>query len=397
MASQNLYEASHQWATRPDDERFANLSDMLTATLAHKTSAVQQHADLHSLKVVPGAYDLALTGTTGREARLTHYSFGQFAQRVGAPAAYLRTLPTGLAADALNYGISKAEDRPLNLLFHKNGGLVLRAATTERYDRVWNASVVQAIQSNLVPQGWVVPPGRPVRPGQPGSRQATQEDVLQRSAHASLGIKVGDWIAPSGLYASDHDMFAFLVNENKTVTDGKDVLFRGAFVKNSEVGDGALWFTLFLYKSVCGNHIVWDASQVTRVRIAHKKASHLRSGRTLASAVGAWQETLKALPPVSLLETQIANARKTTLGQDEEETVDAVYKFSKSRNLSRLTMGALTDAYATAERKVQHYGSPRTVWGMVNGLTELSQTDGYTDARTEMDMQAGRLMEMAQA
>ena len=44
-------------------------------------------------------------------------------------------------------------------------------------------------------------------------------------------------IAPAGIYASDHDMFAFLVNEEYRIDDGSDGgLARGFFVQNSEVG-----------------------------------------------------------------------------------------------------------------------------------------------------------------
>jgi len=44
-------------------------------------------------------------------------------------------------------------------------------------------------------------------------------------------------ISPAGIYASDHDMFSFLVNEEYRIDDGSDGgLARGFFVQNSEVG-----------------------------------------------------------------------------------------------------------------------------------------------------------------
>ena len=78
-------------------------------------------------------------------------------------------------------------------------------------------------------------------------------------------------IAPAGLYASDHDCFAFMVNESVTVDDGSDGgLCRGFFVSNSEVGAASLKFTS-LYRSVCGNHIVWGAKQAQERHCPHRQ------------------------------------------------------------------------------------------------------------------------------
>ena len=49
-----------------------------------------------------------------------------------------------------------------------------------------------------------------------GIRIATEADVL-RGAGFGLSIRVGDKIAPAGLYASDHDMFVFMVNNDKRI------------------------------------------------------------------------------------------------------------------------------------------------------------------------------------
>lgn len=65
-------------------------------------------------------------------------------------------------------------------------------------------------------------------------------------------------------------MFAFLVNEEYRIDDGSDGgLARGFFVQNSEVGASALKVTFFHYRHVCGNHIVWVASNVIEVSVRH--------------------------------------------------------------------------------------------------------------------------------
>jgi len=127
--------------------------------------------------------------------------------------------------------------------------LLLRALTSEQYKRIWNWEVVERLLP-LQERGWRVPQARPAFPDQPGARPATEADILD-DAGFGLSVKVGDMIAPAGLYASAHDMFAFLINEQKRIKDGtEEGLSRGIFFENSEVGDKALRCTTFLYRHV---------------------------------------------------------------------------------------------------------------------------------------------------
>jgi hypothetical protein len=69
-------------------------------------------------------------------------AFGQLATLAGAPAGYLRTLPTPLAADALNYGLQYNRDvEDVGLLLTAGDSKTLRAATGPRYGRIWNDEV----------------------------------------------------------------------------------------------------------------------------------------------------------------------------------------------------------------------------------------------------------------
>ncbi len=138
----NLYEASHQWANRPEDERFPSLEAMYSACAAYAQNSMTSQVLIDDIRVEPGENNnMVLVGSTGRQAKLTHYSFAQLAGIAKAPPGYLRTLPTTLAAQNINHGLKKASGNndKLSLLFHKNGSLVARAITTDSYDRVWNA------------------------------------------------------------------------------------------------------------------------------------------------------------------------------------------------------------------------------------------------------------------
>jgi hypothetical protein len=395
----NLYEANQQWANRPDDERFENLQQMLAATKAYADAARTALVPFNSLRLEADGGDLKLIGKANVPAKLTNFAFGQMARWAKAPAEYLRRLPATLAAQNVNYGLKTAADErdedKLSLLLHENSGsLIARAVTSDNYDRVWNYELVERIQRHLSPEGWVTPPARPARQGQKGTRKAVAADILPNQKDFGLAIKLGDEIAPAGLYASDHDMFAFLVNQIDPVFDGQKYLNRGVFIQNSEVGDCSLRFKLFTYDNVCGNHIVWGVGKVAEVVVRHVKGEEVRRGNTLKNALSKWHMMAAALPSPGTIESDIKKAQAYEIADSKEDVLDAVFKFAKVKGLTRLNKPTLEAAYDIAEA-TPRYGAPTTVWGMVNGLTEYSQTSPYTDDRTELDVQAGRVMEMA--
>lgn len=384
----NLYAASNQWANRPDDERFETLADLHTAVSGYKASSGTAVRRLADLRVEANAGDVQLVGKAGVPAKLTHYAFGQFANRIGAPASYLRTLPPTLAAQNLNHGLARTGtgdgdlSKESQLYFHKNGSLVLRAVTGTGYTRIFDADIT----SRLLPlqdSGWRVPPARPARAGQKGTRVATEADVL-RNRMPGLGIQVGDAIAPAGLYASDHDMFAFLVNEDRTVEVEGAALCRGIFISNSEVGDKAFRATRFLYDAVCGNHIVWGAKDVSEVWIKHV-------GNAPDRAFGQLRVELRKYADASEAEDRdrITAAQQTIIASSKDEVLDKLFGL-KSVGLGRKV---LETAYNIAE-STPRYGNPKSVWGMVSGITEAAQLTPYADERVSIDRAAGKLLEV---
>src|SRR5207302_3849797 len=80
-----------------------------------------------------------------------------------------------------------------------------------------------------------------------------------------------------GAYLGDRDMFLFLVDGNRDLDDPTDRtqsgLFRGFILRNSDVGAAALTLDLFLFRMVCGNHIIWGFQHVAGFRRRHVGAS----------------------------------------------------------------------------------------------------------------------------
>ncbi len=384
----NLFKASTQWATRPPDERFSSLQEMRGACFAYYKSAVESVTSFATLRVEAEDGEVKIVGPEQR-ARLTNWAFGQICTKVGAPAGYLRSLSATLACQNLNHGfkssaVDLAKEGNAHLLFHNNGGLLLRAAVSDKYSRIWNYEVVDRLLD--LPDGWRTPPARPAFGNQVGTRPATEDDVLGASDFG-LSISVGDEIAPAGLYASDHDCFVFMVNESSRVKDGSaEGLARGFFLENSEVGASSLRVTTFLYRHVCGNHIVWDTKDVRDVAIRHV-------GRARENAFSEFAVQLREYSDASVSddEAKIKLAQSFKIAAKKEDVIDALFKI-KAIGLSKRL---LSDAYDTTEELSEIDGDPRTAWGMAQGVTRISQESEFADERRTLDKAAGKIAQIA--
>lgn len=414
----NLMEASRQWAERPADERYWTVADALDATRHHKETAREVAFDWADAELRPSddGRDIVLAlpayGIDG--ATLTNYSARQLCASVGAPHSYLAKLPTDLAADCLRAGLvakhGHRADAGGNALVHQNGTTKLRSINSDRYARFWNCEVFESLLP-LVDAGWRTPPARPSSQDDPRSRRATAEDVMtRRTSGGGLSVNVGDWIAPAGIYASAHDMFAFLVNESVRLDDGTpDGLARGFFISNSEVGAAALKLKAFYYRHVCGNHIVWGAEEVVDVSIRHVGTADSIRQAFKMKVTGAL-ERLTAADNTADHQRTIDRARSFMLTSNttdpataRKEVLDALIRaVSGNRTLkpaSGISVGmfdkAISAAVEFADVDKVH---PYSLWGAINGLTRYSQSAdvgaSYADERAKVDALVPKLLSL---
>jgi hypothetical protein len=380
MLMSDLVQAHNQWASRPADERFETLEDLYLHTLMAATNATTADTVMGKMQVVPVDGDLKLE-TPGGVLGFNNWSFSQFAQRINAPGGYLATLPAEIAAEALNHGIARNKSVEAQLYFDANTKTA-RAITSPSYARILNHEVVKGVIE--MPGKWTTPPARPVTANQPGSRLATEEDCK-----SSTLIKPGDWIAPAGIYGSDRDIFIFRVDPETRIDDGTgEGLSRGFFVRNSEVGNSTFELVTFLYRYVCGNHIVWGASNVKSVSIKH-------IGRTAKTrAFDKMTETVKMYMEQSAKDDTsfIKYAREQELGATYDDVLDLVFGQKKL-----LPKNKVKAAYDMANNYADIDGSPRSIWGFSQGVTRLSQESPYADERTMLDRAAGSILSMASA
>ena len=228
---QRIGRVSSEWFKRPGDERYLSLTHLRNSVKTRSERSRTQIVESEAIRVEASRDDaerltLMLPGADVPLAP-THWSFGQLASLVGAPAAYLRQLPAPLAGINLQYGLTSHRAEQMKTLEIENGRVELRAVTGPDYGRIFDHELVEAVQ-RIAGNGtgdtrWKVP------------------GVLDWSTriynpHADITKDT------TTLYASDRDVFLFLVDDLNPIEAGKlpdgspDLYFRGFYCWNSEVG-----------------------------------------------------------------------------------------------------------------------------------------------------------------
>lgn len=356
-----LMEASRQWATRPADERFLSVASLHEAAQGYRTRAMQSSEVITSkLKAVAIDGDVKLQ-SRDHAIDLTNWSFGQLATAADAPAGYLQRLPAELAVQNLNHGIAAEaaiRDRKNALLFDRaeSGMLTLRALTSQKYSRIWNVDVTRRL-IELEQQG----PWQPAPAAFDGSR---------------------------GLYLGDRDMFAFMVDNDRRIFESLPGggLSRGFFVVNSENGATSFRVFSFAYNHICGNHMVWGATNLKEVKIRHVGSADEKAFDNLYVELKTFCESSATDD-----ELKVKKMRDYVIGKDLEEVLDTVMGL----RISGLPKSTVEAGYKLATEREDWYGAPNTMWGLAGGITEIARDLPNANDRTALEASAGKLMEVA--
>ena len=358
VSAVTAYTAHREWASRPPDERFASVHALFEAARARRQRIEERTIDTGEFRTEAVDDDLALRESSGRTAALTHWSFGQLATIASAPPNYLRSLPAPIASDAINYGLQRVDRDQHQLFVEDTAPWTVHAITSPRYARVHHDELASRVLDLM---------------------------ALHPAWHLPLGYKDGEFGAekiPSGAYLGDRDMFLFLVDGNRDLDDPTDRshagLFRGFILRNSDVGAAALTLDLFLFRLVCGNHIIWGFQHVAGFRRRHVGASIQDEWTT------SLDDVRKALDADTTSDrTTILRSTTQELGPTREAVLDTVVQRHD------LSQKHAAEAYTLAE---QYETNPRSVWGYVQGLTRLSQRTPWQDGRFALDRAASRLL-----
>lgn len=133
---------SSEWFSRPADERYLSLSELFGAVRGRSERSRSRTAESAAIRVEANRDDaerLVLL-VPGEDVPLvpTHWSFGQLASLVGAPATYLRQLPAPLAGINLQHGLISHRAEQVKTLEVENGHVELRAITGPDYGRIFD-------------------------------------------------------------------------------------------------------------------------------------------------------------------------------------------------------------------------------------------------------------------
>jgi hypothetical protein len=354
-----LTQASRQWAKRPDDERFLSLEELKAAVTKRRAESWTLPTPVRQLRTGMGTDgDLVVTAhdttrDTHVKLRPTHWAFGQLASYARAPGSYLRELPVELAAINLQWGLERNPVQDLAVVLGQtDGDHQLRSMTSTTYGRIWDTEVVDAVININRDGHWQVP-------------EASYQSTDPKRA--------------TTLYASDRDVFIFLVDPNHPVEVAGETLFRGFFAWNSEVGSAVFGLKTFLYRFVCNNRIVWGATDVKEIRIKH-------TGRARDRFADEGQQYLRRYAAES--------ARKTVATIERAKRFELPDRSKGSTWESWLKSRGFTEAQAKAAvHSAREAGEPRSLWDIINGVTASAREIPYTDQRVKLETQAGKLMD----
>jgi hypothetical protein len=367
----NLYQASSQWASRPQDECFQEFGKLQDFTLRQKALSEEVDIPLKAIRVeATDGNGIRVLGIDGEHVHPTNWGFKQLCSALGAPAAYLQTLPAPIAVQCLQDGLEKKGESTESLRWliqYENESRKranLASVTSVGYGRIWNANVVTPIKGVIDSYD-----GRFFNP--PARNHVTGK------------------MEPSGLYASDRDFFAFFVDggsvNTPTLDDGKSEIHHGFFASNSDVGGAKYEHLSFGLREVCGNHICWDVSDVKSTAIRHNRRAPERFVSEAMPDLRAFLANSGA--NLDKMAATIKAAQKFVLPTKIEEAVD----FMRKRGFTgKESMSALL----TAE---QEEGTRNSLWDAFNGTTAFARSYLNMDARVNLEKRAGGLLSFALA
>jgi hypothetical protein len=354
---------SSEWFSRPDDERYLSLTDLYDAVRRRAERAQTRTVESRAVRVEASrdsAERLALI-VPGRDEPVapTHWSFGQLCTLVGAPSSYMRQLPAPLAGINLQHGLLSHRAELVKTLEADDGRVELRAVTGPDYGRAGNGTGDTR---------WKVP-------GVLDWNTMTHNPFVDITNDTTT------------LYASDRDVFLFLVDDTHPIEAGHlpdgspDLYFRGFYCWNSEVGSKTLGIASFYLRAVCMNRNLWGVENFEEITIRHSKFAAQRFAHEAAPALTSFADSS---PAPFIAGIKAARERIVARTNDDRET------FLRKRGFSKSETAKIVETVLHEEGR-----PPESVFDFVQGITALARGKAHQDARLELEGRAKRLLERA--
>jgi len=373
---QRIGRVSSEWFNRPADERYLSLTDLHSSVAWRSKRCKTRIVESENIRVEasrdnPERLTLMLPDAHAPVAP-THWSFGQLASLVGAPANYLRQLPAALAGINLQYGLTSHRAEQVKTLEIENGRVELRAVTGPDYGRIFDHELVEAVQK-IAGNGtgdtrWKVPGVLDWSTGVYNPNVDVSQDTTT-------------------LYASDRDVFIFLVDDLNPIEAGRlpngdpDLFFRGFYCWNSEVGARTLGIASFYLRAVCQNRNLWGVEDFEEITIRHSKYAASRFAIEAEPALIQFAES-SPMPFIN----GIKSARERVIARDDNDRTT----FLRKRGFSKAETTKIIDAVLTEEGH-----PPASIFDFVQGITRVARDKHHQDVRLDMEQKAKKLLDIA--
>lgn len=369
------HELSRQWIARPHDQRFLSLAELHAHTKARAALASEFTLENRKFSLdAPEATDrnslqeLSIS-FAGNNLAMSHWAFNQLCGLTKSPSGFLRELPSQLTSDTLNYrlGTRRAEEIKAYATADQ-----LLALTGPDYGRIYDHEVVQAVMefTGTSSHQWKIP-------------GIMDWNSMVYDPHAPVTKD------STTLFASDRDVFMFMVDDLNPIEVGRtkdgepDLMFRGFYVTNSEVGASALKLAAFYLRSVCCNRIMWGVEGFEEMTIRHTRFAPQRFMEMARPALNSFANgsSLK-------LQEGVQKAKAAKVAKDDDSAIE----FLQSRKFSKAKALEIMAAVEEEEGR-----KARSAWDMAQGITALARSIPYNDERVTLETEARRILDKVAA
>lgn len=372
----NVSRVSSEWFSRPEDERYLSLSSLYDRVRARAEAATTRIVESRAVRVEarsdnPERLSLLVLGSDMPVAP-TNWSFGQMCSLVGAPASYLRDLPAALAGINLQHGLIAHRGEQVKLLQTHDGRTELRAVTGPDYGRIWDHELVAAVMKfagdGVGDTRWKVP-------------GTLDWGTMRYNPYVDVSRDT------TTLYASDRDVFLFLVDDTHPIEAGRlpngdpDLYFRGFYCWNSEVGSKTLGIATFYLRAVCMNRNLWGVENFQEINIRHSKFAASRFAQQAEPALTHFADS----SPAHFIDGIKAARERIVARTDEDRS-----SFLRNRGFSK------SDTAKVIATVLDEEGHPASsLYDFVQGISAVARHKTHQDDRLDLEGKARKLLERA--
>ena len=367
-APHTLTVASHEWATRPDDERFQTLDALSESVSSRMKLSREETVNTRNVSAAVFEDGLRVMIEGNEPGAPTNWSFGQLAKAADFRVTELRKLTPETAAIVLNEQLRKADGQDVKVMRLLGDDCdKIQAVTSPSYGRIFDSEVVDMVKKVV---------------------ELSDGKFYNPKAYA-MG-KFGGEPVPSGLYASDRDVFMFMIDGGSILDCGERAQFnRGFIVSNSEVGKASLTLMSFLFNTVCSNHLIYGATGINVRRIVHSSGAPERFAKDAFEELMIFAKQEVDMSPfakaqaIKLVDIRPGSHDFHTERDKWMKAFAEKYKF------------AVGEVRAAISAAIMEEGKCDTLWDVIQGFTASARTCPHIDTRVDLERRAGALLTLA--